>query len=344
MKKGIALLGLVSLAVMLAAPGFVRAQSYSIEVLQVTDVEMFDMCFNGFKEQLASSGIVEGKNCTFNRRVIKFDAENAGLLKKIGLLREIKKQAADIVRAKPDLVLTIGTPATKYAKDAIISAGIPVVFTGVAIPEAAGCKSVSEAGPGFTGSTLWMDMKSVMDIFRLAFPAVKTVALIHSDDDNALAQVGDALKYAPGYNLTVLARQVERKDSIRPAARELMDQGAEMFWIPLDTYYALRDLSEFRALCEETIARNILIFSLTQVNTKGGIMAVGSHFPTIGAYSGQQAARILLEGASPESLPILRQEQLLIRIDEKKMVEYGLSFPTELLKVAKPIIEELQEE
>ena len=73
-------------------------------------------------------------------------------------------------------------------------------------------------------------------------------------------------------------------------------------------------------------------------------MAVGSHFPTIGAYSGQQAARILLEGVSPESLPILRQEQLLIRVDEKKMAEHGLSFPKELLMVAKPIIEELMEE
>ncbi|MFY9396963.1 MAG: ABC transporter substrate binding protein, partial [Desulfomonilia bacterium] len=310
----------------------------------VTDIEMFDMCFDGFKEQLAANGIIEGKNCTFNRRVIKFDAENAGLLKKIGLLREIKKQAASIVQAKPDLVLTIGTPATKYAKDTIIAAGIPLVFTGVAIPEAAGCKSVSEAGPGFTGSTLWMDMKNVMDIFRLAFPSVKTVALIHSEDDNAIAQVQDAQKYAPAYNLTILARQIERKDSIRPVARELMDQGAEMFWIPLDTYYGLRDLSEFRALCEETTSRNVLIFSLTQVNTKGGIMAVGSHFPTIGAYSGQQAARILLEGVSPESLPILRQEQLLIRVDEKKMAEHGLSFPKELLMVAKPIIEELMEE
>ena len=46
----------------------------------------------------------------------------------------IKRTASDIVEAKPDLVLTIGTPATKYGKDKMIANGIPVVFTGVAIP------------------------------------------------------------------------------------------------------------------------------------------------------------------------------------------------------------------
>jgi putative ABC transport system substrate-binding protein len=73
------------------------------------------------------------------RTIIEFDLEKGGLLKKMGVLMDVKSEAGKIAARKPDLVLTIGTTPTKYGKDKIIDAGIPVVFTAVANPGAAGC-------------------------------------------------------------------------------------------------------------------------------------------------------------------------------------------------------------
>ena len=153
----------------------------------------------------------------------------------------ITSETQKIVDRKPDLVLTIGTPATRYAKDKIIAAGIPVVFTGVAIPTAAGCKSQTESGQGFTGATLYMDMNSVVKIIRLAFPKIKTLGVIHSEDENAVEQVAQLKKSTPSVGLKVISRQIDKNAHITPVAEEVMNQGIEGTIIPLDTYYGMRN-------------------------------------------------------------------------------------------------------
>ncbi|HVN72333.1 MAG TPA: ABC transporter substrate binding protein, partial [Desulfomonilia bacterium] len=197
MKRGGLCVIWLFLLVVFSLPCPAAEKTYRIEVLQVTAIEPYKNAYNGFLKELEKNGIVKGQNLTINRTVIDFDVEKAGLWKKIGLLLRIRSEASRIAAEKPDLVLTIGTPATKYGKDKIIAAGIPVVFTAIAVPTAAGCKSIKESGPGFTGSTLWMDMNNTVKIMRLAFPNAKNVAVIHSEDDNAIAQVEDLKSCAP---------------------------------------------------------------------------------------------------------------------------------------------------
>ena len=229
------------LLVFLSVPCFAVEKNYRIDVLQVTNITVFQTCYNSFFKELANNGIVQGKNLTIKRTIIDFDIEKGGLWTKIGVLMRIKSEASRIADEKPDLVLTIGTPATKYAKDKIVSAGIPLVFTSVAIPTAAGCKSLTEAGHGFTGATLYMNMKDMLRIVKLAFPKINTFGIIYSDDDNAVAQVEEAKKTGSSMGITFVTKQVEKSDPITPVAKELVAQGAQAFIVPLDTYYALRN-------------------------------------------------------------------------------------------------------
>ncbi len=86
--------------------------AYHVEVLQVSNIGPFDDAYRGFLEELGRNGIVEGQNLTVNRQIIDAAAD-ANLWKKVGILLRIKSAASRIVDAKPDLVLTISTPATK---------------------------------------------------------------------------------------------------------------------------------------------------------------------------------------------------------------------------------------
>ena len=213
--------------------GFAQQKTFTIEVLQVTKIEPFDNAYQGFMQELSAAGLVEGQNLKVNRRIIDFDVEKGGLWKKVGVLFEIKSAASKIVEARPDLVLTVGTPATKYAKDKIVAAGIPLVFTAVAIPEAAGCKSLTVAGPGFTGATLYLDMADALKIARLAFPDIKTVGIVHTDDDNAMAQVEQVKAVGSQAGFTFITKEISKNDKFTPAARELIAQGAQAFAVPL---------------------------------------------------------------------------------------------------------------
>ena len=318
-------------------PCLAEEKNYRVDVLQVTAIGPYQSAYTGFLKELEKNGIVQGKNLTVNRTIIDFDVEKAGLWKKIGLLFRIRSEASRIADEKPDLALTIGTPATKYAKDKIIAAGIPLVFTVVAIPTAAGCKSQTEAGPGFTGATLWIDMNKVVKIMRLGFPKVKTLGVIHSDDDNAVGQVEDLKKSAPSAGFTVISRQIDKNAHITPVAQELSKMGVEATIIPLDTYYGMRNYEATRELVELNNTLKLPAISLVYWKSPGAVLYIGSDFGYVGSLSGQQAVKILKDGVNPESLPVLRQEDLGIMVDTKEMKTLGIDLPLQLLQLAKPV-------
>jgi putative ABC transport system substrate-binding protein len=336
MKRGGFCIVLLFVLVIFSIPCLAAEKTYRIEVLQVTAIEPFKNAYNGFVKELEKNGIVKGQNLTINRTIIDFDVEKSGLWKKIGLLLRIRSEASRIAAEKPDLVLTIGTPATKYGKDKIIAAGIPVVFTAVAIPTAAGCKSVTEAGPGFTGATLWMDMNGVVKIMRLAFPKAKSIGVIHSEDDNAVAQVEELKKSAPSAGFTVLSRQIDKNAHITSVAQELNKQ-IDLSVIPLDTYYAMRNNEASKELRDLNTTMKIPGVVLAYVKVPGGVLYIGSDFANIGALSGRHAAKILKEGVKPETLPVMRQEDLGIMVDTKEMKALGVELPMGILQLAKSV-------
>ncbi|HON38276.1 MAG TPA: ABC transporter substrate binding protein [Desulfomonilia bacterium] len=327
----------VLIVIFVAVACFAQERTYKIEVLQVTNIEPFGMAYEGFLKSLAENGIVEGKNLTVNRRIIDFDVEKGGLWKKVGVLLEIKNTASKIVDARPDLVLTIGTPATKYAKDKIIGAGIPLVFTAIAIPEAAGCASLTTAGPGFTGSTLYMDMGAALKIARLAFPNIKTVGIVHTDDDNALAQAQQAKAAGPSEGFTFITKEVSKNEKFTPAGEELISKGAEAFAVLLDSYYGMRNYEPCHELADMSLKYKVPAFSLVHMKVPGAILYVGAEFPHVGSLAGTQASQILLKGSNPGDLPILRQEDLTIMVDTSRLKELQIELPIEILQLAKAV-------
>lgn len=338
MKRTRATLICLTACLMFAMPCYAADDSYTIEVLQVMrEAAPYQNAYLGFMQELEKNGIVEGKNLSIRRTYVEYDLEKGGFIKKVGVLFNIKGEAKNIAERKPDLVLTIGTPATKYGKDKLIDAGIPVVFTAVAIPETAGCKSLTEAGPGFTGSTLYMNMKDALKIVNLSFPSAKVIGIVHSDDDNAIAHAEEAKKVGADMGLTFLTKEVNKADSIKPAAQELIDKGIQAFIVPLDTYYGIRNAEPTEDLAAISRETKIPIISFMLHKNPGALLYVGSDFNYVGSLAGQQAVKILKEGAKPESLPVLRQQEVMILVDEKQFKALDANLPIEVLQLAKPV-------
>ncbi|MEA2101291.1 MAG: ABC transporter substrate binding protein [Thermodesulfobacteriota bacterium] len=318
------------------------ANAFHIEVIQVADIPQFTYAYHGFLDELEKNGIKQGENLVINRHIVDANA-NAGLWQKIWILRNIKKTTTEIIDSKPDLVLTIGTPATKHSKDKFIDAHIPVVFTAVAVPGAIGCKSNTVSGPGFTGATLYLDPLVVLKIAQLAFPDLKTMGIVHSDDDNAIAFSEDTKEKAPSLGIEVFTEEVNKSDSMIPAAKKLMDKGINAFGIPIDTYYSLNDGKAAADLM--TVSQKagipgisfVISTSDTAASIKGAVLYIGADFHLIGDFSGTQAVKILKDGAKPGDLPVLRQEDLLIQVDLDAAEKLGIKLPLSILKLAEKV-------
>jgi len=182
-----------------------------------------------------------------------------------------------------------------------------------------------------------MDMKDILQIVRLAFPTLKTFGIVHTDDDNAVAQVEEAKAKAGAVGMSVISKEINKKDSVIPGAQELIEQGAQAFAVPLDTYYGMRDCQAPNELKELTLPLKIPVFSLALFKVPGGIVYIGSDFEVIGSLAGQQAVKILNDGVEPGSLPVLKQDELKIFVDTKQMQALGIQLPMEILQLAESV-------
>lgn len=207
----------------------------------------------------------------------------------------------------------------------------------MAIPQTIGCKSLTQAGPGFTGSTLYLDPINALKITKLAFPKAATLAFVYSDDDNAVAFVEECKAKGKSVGINVISKQVGKSEKVTPAAKELIDKGAQIFGIPIDTYYAIRDYETPKELYNLIISKNIPSVCYCHVGFSGAILYVGSEFDRIGAMSGKQAVKILKEGAKPETLPVMKQDDLTILVDLKNAKKFGIELPLGILQIAKKV-------
>lgn len=312
--------------------------TFRIEVLQVTDIEPYQQSLDGFLSTLADSEIEQGKNLLVNRVKIDFDVEKGGFWDKVGVLLRVRKEAQRIADARPDLVLTIGTPATKYARPILEDAHIPVVFTAVANPLDADCASLTDAGPGTTGSTLYMDMSESLKIVQQVFPSLQKIGMVHTDDENGVAHVAAAKAKAGEFGMTVLSKQVSKHDSIVPSLKELYSHGngVQMFAVPLDTYYGLRryeptiDLSDFGA------ENQVPVISFALVRVPGAVLYAGADFRAVGSLAGTQAIKILKRRTKPDVLPILRQPKPTVLLDPVRAQALHIALPSSVLDKKAP--------
>jgi len=306
--------------------------AYHIEVLQVTDIAPYQESLDGFMKALEGNDIVAGKNLIVNRVKIASDTERGGFWNRLWVYLQVRSEAQRIVRAKPDLVLTIGTAATKYARNALDDAQVPVVFTAVANPMEVGATSFRDAGPGVTGATLYTDIADSLKVVKEIFPNVQKIGMVHTDDENGMAHVRIATLKAAAAGITVSSTQVSKNDGIVPALKALYEDGAgvQMFAVPLDTYYGLRNYEPARDLGDFSTENRIPVISLALVRVPGATLYVGADFATVGALAAQQATKILKRHVKPDVLPILRQEQPTVLIDPERFSALKVALPPSL--------------
>jgi putative ABC transport system substrate-binding protein len=306
---------------------------FKVEVLQVTDIEPYQEAYAGFIGALRANQIEAGRNLRVNRVKVDFDVERGGFWSKVGVVMRIRQEAQRIAAAKPDLVLAIGTPATKYARGILEDAKVPLVFTAVANPVDAGCVSLADCGPGVTGSTLYTNMRDALTMVHRVFPNANRIGMVHTDDENGVANVAAAAGGARELGMAVTARQVAKTDTIVPALKALHQQGegVQMFAVPLDTYYGLHRYEAAIDLGDYGAEHKLPVVTLAMVRVPGAALYVGAEFGKVGALAGVQAAKILKNHTKPEVLPVLRQDKPTVLADPARLAALDVKLPEAVL-------------
>jgi putative tryptophan/tyrosine transport system substrate-binding protein len=244
--------------------------------------------------------------------------------------------AEDIVRVKPDLVYTWGTPATlgiAGAADnphAIIAKQIPLVFALVADPVAAGItRSRIDHGRHLSGVTHVAPLTAQFEAMR-AYRPVKSVGIIYNKlEPNSATNVAawQALGVAEKFAVWTEHFPLDANNQLRPSNPEtnralvarLVERGAEWLYLGPDTHL----FTQLASIAQAATASRMLSFAAvdSMLSTDAPVLSgLVSPFEQVGQFAAYKAQQ-LLAGERNIAIEALKRLSYVVRLDTAKKLE-----------------------
>lgn len=263
----------------------------TIGVIQYAVNPSLDNCYTGFLKGLEESGYRKGENLTVDFQNAQADASNA------------QTAAQTMVTKKYDLVMGIATPAAMSLYGAAKSAGIPVIFTAVSDPVAAGIvQSLDEPGVNCTGSSDVLPLEEQLKMIRAFLPDAKKIGVLHTTSEpNSTSSLKTFQQLAPKYGFEVVEIGVTGSSDVEPSVRALIAKGVDC----IDNFTDNNVVNHLPALLQAANEAKIPIFGSEVEQVKDGCLAsVSIDFVSLGEETGKMAAKVLDGASDPASTPV----------------------------------------
>jgi len=245
--------------------------------------------------------------------------------------------AADLVRLKVDLILTVAWPAAVAAKNATTT--IPIVMVAAGDPVATGLiAGLARPGGNLTGVTDQAVETSAkrLELLKEAVPHLAHVALIWNRSDDAMTlRFQNIQAAARTLGVTVRPLGVQEPGDFDQAFAALAQERFDALFVvadPLTTFYRKR-LVEFAAQ-----RRVPAMYELRGYVDDGGLMAYGPSFPAMFRRAAWFVDRIL-KGAKPADLPVEQPTRFELTVNLKTARALGLAMPQSILVRADDVIQ-----
>lgn len=307
-------LSIIFLITMTLAAG---AQDYQIAISQFVEHPSLDLAREGFIEQLAEEGFVEGENIRIDFQNAQADFSTAQTI------------AQRFRQNGPDLVLAIATPSAQTAANVISET--PVLITAVTDPVEAGVVESMEApGANVTGTTDMNPVAEQLELIKDFLPDLKTVGILYNPGEvNSVVQVDLAKEKAKEMGVEVEEGTVSNSSEVSLAVSSLIGS-VDAIYVPTDNII----VSAMPTVLQTAYNNQVPVFASENNSVEqGAIATLGIDYYQLGKQTGAMAARIL-NGADPAEMPVESSDELKLYINQKSAAEIGLEIPAELLEAA----------
>jgi putative ABC transport system substrate-binding protein len=300
------------------------ARIHRIGILSPSSGSFFSARVEAFRQRLRQLGYVEGKNILIEYRY----AEGKG--------ERLPDLAAELVRLKVDVIVTIGPSATLAAKKA--SGTIPIVFAGASDPVGTGIvSSLARPGGNITGLSLMapdLDGKR-LELLKEAFPKVARVALLWPPSGSrGNLPLTDMESAAKALGVKLLSLPVRSLDEFEGAFARGNKERAQAL---ITTTGGRINTQQRRVL--DFAAKNRLpaIYHYSEFVEAGGLMSYGPDNTDLWRRAATYVDKIL-KGAKPADLPVQQATKFEFLVNMNAAKQIGLTIPPNVLARADKVI------
>ncbi len=284
-----------------------------------------DAPWEPLQQGLHDLGYEEGKNIVFENRRSEGRSERWPDL------------AAELVRLKVRLIVTVGTPATLAAKRATTT--IPIVMAVTGDPLSTGLiSSLAQPGGNVTGLTqLGAGLAAKrLELLKEAVPNLSRVAFLWNPaNPDQKSHFNEAQAGAQSLGLTLQSVEVRSGEQLERAFATMMRERPSALLMTADTVHQLR-IDWIVAFASKH--RLPVMYQLKEHVERGGLMSYGPIRADLFRRAATYVDKIL-KGAKPADLPVEQPTKFELVINLKTAKALGLTIPQSLLLRADEVIQ-----
>ena len=281
-----------------------------------------------FEQAMLERGYIEGKTAVFERRFADGKDERYPAL------------AAELVRLRVDVLVTLSGAATDAAKEA--TSTIPIVMSGISDPVGRGLvQSLAHPGGNITGTAnLLVELTPKrIELLRLAVPKATRVVIIGNSGGFDAAKIDAMRKAQEGAAEAVGVKPLRVEinapsefDSMTGEIARLHPDALLLAPVPL-TFRFRKELAEF------ALRQRLPTMAWQRDQALAGILM--SYGPSNDDMFRNAAVYVdkILKGAKPADLPIEQPTKIELIINLKTARALGLTIPQSLLLRADEVIQ-----
>ena len=302
---GILLTSLISLHQLKADK---KKDVFRIGISQFITHQSLDATREGFVDELAKQGYVDGKN-------IEIDLQNAQ-----GEQRNLKTISQQLAESS-DVVLTIATPSAQSLADTTQTT--PVIFSAVTDPVSAKLvESREHPGGNVTGTSDQSSdaISTQINLIKKVLPKAKTIGILYTQSEpNSVVQKDEAKRLLEEKGFTVVEKTILDSNNVKAAAESLMAE-VDMVFVPTDNIIS----STMETVKQVSIKHKVPVFGgSTEMIAVGGLYNYGTNYEELGRQTARMLIRVL-KGENPENIAVELPEKLELHTNQEMADALGI--------------------
>ena len=302
---GILLTSLISLHQLKADK---KKDVFRIGISQFITHQSLDATREGFVDELAKQGYVEGEN-------IEIDFQNAQ-----GEQRNLKTISQQLAESS-DVVLAIATPSAQSLVNTTQTT--PVIFSAVTDPVSAKLvESREHPGGNVTGTSDQSSdaISTQINLIKKVLPKAKTIGILYTQSEpNSVVQKDEAKRLLEEKGFTVVEKTILDSNNVKAAAESLMTE-VDMVFVPTDNIIS----STMETVKQVSIKHKVPVFGgSTEMVAVGGLYNYGTNYEELGRQTARMLVRIL-KGEKPENIAVELPEKLELHTNQEMAAALGI--------------------
>ena len=302
---GILLTSLISLHQLKADK---KKDVFRIGISQFITHQSLDATREGFVDELAKQGYVEGENIEINLQNAQGEQRN---------LKTISQQLAE----SSDVVLAIATPSAQSLANTTQTT--PVIFSAVTDPVSAKLvESREHPGGNVTGTSDQSSdaISTQINLIKKVLPKAKSIGILYTQSEpNSVVQKDEAKRLLEEKGFTVVEKTILDSNNAKAAAESLMTE-VDMVFVPTDNIIS----STMETVKQVSIKHKVPVFGgSTEMVAVGGLYNYGTNYEELGRQTARMLVRVL-KGEKPENIAVELPEKLELHTNQEMATALGI--------------------